>query len=118
MEVENALKIVNKVIDYKKLHFNHIWANKITQEDYLTMKSLDDVNNNNKLLENLMNSIIRFTDKINELFNVIINTKFEENDGKNLELFFSLSKNLENQFKNFVNARTKYFKISVFILII
>ena len=113
MEVENTLKIINKVIDYKKLHFNHIWANKITQEDYLTMKSLEDVNNNNKLLENLMNSILRFTDKINDLFYLIINTKSDDNSNKNYELFFSLSKNLENQFKNFVNARTKYYKIPV-----
>lgn len=111
--MENSLKIVNKIIDYKKLQFNHIWPNKITQEDYLTMKALEDLHKNNKLLENLMLSIMRFADKINDLFDVIINSKPDNNMTKNLEVFYTLAKNLENQFKNFVNARTKYYKISV-----
>ena len=114
MEIDNAIKIVNKIIDYKKLQFNHIWPNKITQEDFLTMKSLDDVQKNNKLLDNLMMSILRFTDKINELFEIMINSIPEDNNEKSLELLYTLSKNLENQFKNFVNARTKYYKISVY----
>lgn len=58
----------NKLIETKKLQFNDIWTNKITQEDLYVPKTILDMNSMQALNRILFNSIIKYASKINDLF--------------------------------------------------
>ena len=113
---ENLLITFNKLIDNKKLQLNFIWANKITQEDLCTPKSLEDSHQNIKLINNIFLSILKHATKINEMFERVL---YGENDDylnqENLITLFITTASLIQKIKNFLEIKTKLFKKEKFL---
>lgn len=117
LNVDESLNLTNRLVEIKKLQFNHIWSNKITQEDLNTPKQLDDDKDNMILMKNIFAGVARFAVKINEMFeNVLFKNKVDLSGGNNnSEVYFNLlvfTNSLLQKLKNFFAIKTKYFKIS------
>lgn len=107
--VDNVMLNVNKLVENKKLQLNYIWSNKITQEELNTPKILDDSQQNNQLTNKIFQSILKFANKINEVFKVLIcSDQLEEEKAMKLLV---LTGSLIQKFKNFFQVKTKQFKI-------
>jgi hypothetical protein len=99
--------LIDKLIEAKKLQFNHIWACKITQEDLNIPQTYDDGKINICLMKNLSNSIIKFA--IN-LFQIFENSLYTAKDDYK-ELLY-LSNALVQKIENLSRIKSKDFKIS------
>src|SRR5687768_4851023 len=90
----------NKLIEVKRLQFNYIWTNKITQEDLATPKALDNQKDNMILSKNIFNSIVKFSERTNELYLKILNNTSDNKDDY-LDLLYVTSA-LIQKMKNFL----------------
>jgi hypothetical protein len=109
---KNLLSIHNKLIDIKRLQFNYIWTNKITQEDLSTPKIFDNQKDNLQISKNIFNSIVKFSDRTNEIFNKILNNNSNiDNKDDYLNLLYITSA-LIQKMKNFLIIKSKHFKLN------
>lgn len=103
---KTAFNICLNLVNLKKLQFNFIWSNKITQENLNTPKLFEDVKQNIILNEIILNSIIKFAEKINTLFKEILYS--ESNEIDKLTLWTSA---LIQKMKNLLAVKNKNFSI-------
>jgi hypothetical protein len=115
--VDKCVFITSKVIDSKKLQFNYIWANKITQEELTTPKALEDNIMNLKLVQNTFDLILIISNKINAKFEFLFNIPevlSEPNEEICNEVYniLRLTSAMIQKCKNFLEIKTKQFKIT------
>jgi hypothetical protein len=105
---------INKIVESKKLQMNYIWCTKISQEDLNTPKILEDPGQHLQMLSNLFQSIVRLANKINEVFENLINTNTGELSESNFEelcySFMITTSALVRKLKNFIELKNKQFK--------
>lgn len=108
---EKALSNISKLINSKKLQLNYIWSNKITQEDLNTPKQLEDQQQNNLLASNIFNSMIKFANHVNSIFENIFLCDNDANlsDEKVMSILVTTSAIIQKM-KNFCEIKTRIFK--------
>lgn len=109
-----TLDILGNEIDLKKLQMNHIWCNKITQEDLNTPILLDDTNQQLQLLNNLFHSIITLANHINDHFEYLMSSSEQIIEEKLEEFVYNSliikTSALIQKLKNFIEVKNKQFK--------
>jgi hypothetical protein len=110
-------ELMNKLIENKKLQFNNIWANKITQEDISVPKQFDDIKNCLILNRIIYDSLLKLAKKINENFEKLIR---DYTNGENIDIaseklcynIVLLTNALLFKMNSFLEIKIKQFKIS------
>ena len=119
--IKKAYLSTNKIISHKKLQFNYIWTTKITQEDISIPTQLNDLQKNQALTKNILLSIIKFANKVNNTFeNIFFNAdKHILNENQLFEEISEMmvvSVSILKKMKNFLEIKTKQFKINKFVV--